>query len=61
MNSLSRFIILMIMTISFSAQAGAAVSSIDIAGVCDVVAADDDKKPEGDEKPGGEKEEPDCE
>jgi len=45
----------MIMTISFSAPAGAAVSSIDIAGVCDIVAAEDDKKP------GGEKEEPDCE
>ena len=60
MNSLSRLIIFLIMTLSFTAPAGAAVSTVDIAGACDVVAADDEKKPEGDKKPDGEKE-PDCE
>mgnify|MGYP001823991881 CR=1 FL=1 len=60
MNLLSRFFMLMIMTISFAAPAGAALTSMDIAGACDVIAADDDKKPEGDKTPEGEEEEPEC-
>lgn len=60
MNLLSRFIMLMIMTMSFAAPAGAALTSMDIAGACDVIAADDDKKPEGDKTPEGEEEEPEC-
>jgi hypothetical protein len=61
MTFLSRFIMLMIMTLSFAAPAGAAVTSMDIAGACDVIAAEDDKKSEDDKKPEGEEEEPECE
>ena len=61
MNFLSRLIVLLIMSISFTAPAIAAVAAMDMHGFCEVVAADDDKKTDGDKKPeGDEEEEPDC-
>jgi hypothetical protein len=62
MNYLSRLIVLLIMSISFTAPAVAAVVAVDVDGFCEVVAADDDdKKTDGDKKPeGDEEEEPDC-
>jgi hypothetical protein len=60
MNFLSRLIMLLILSISLTAPAGAAVT-MDVDGYCDVVAADDDKKTDGDKKPEGEgDEEPEC-
>lgn len=60
MNFLSRLIVLLILSISFVAPAGAAVV-MDVDGNCGVIAADDDKKTDGDKKPEGEgDEEPDC-
>ena len=61
MNYLSRLIVLLIMSISFTAPAVAAVVAMDVDNFCEVVAADDDKKTDGDKKPeGDEEEEPDC-
>ena len=61
MNYLSRLIVLLILSISFTAPASAAVVAMDVDGFCEVVAADDDKKTDGDKKPeGDEEEEPDC-
>jgi len=57
MNLLSRLIILLMMSVVFSAPASAAVT-VDIAGYCDIV-ADDDKKDDDKKKDGDE--EPDCE
>ena len=45
MNYLSRLIVLLILSISFTAPASAAVVAMDVDGFCEVVAADDDKKP----------------
>jgi len=59
---LSRLIVLLVMSISFTAPLGAAVVAMDVGGYCDVIAADDDKKTDGDKKPeGADDEEPDCE
>jgi len=61
MSFLSRLIVLLIMSISFTAPAVAAVVAMDVDVFCEVVAADDDKKTDGDKKPeGDEEEEPDC-
>ena len=61
MNYLSRLIVLLMMSISFTAPAVAAVIAVDEDGFCEVIAADDDKKTDGDKKPeGDEEEEPDC-
>ena len=61
MNFPFRLIVLLIMSISFTAPAVAAVVAVDVDGFCEVVAADDDKKTDGDKKPeGGDEEEPDC-
>ena len=61
MNFLSRLIVLLIMSISFTAPAIAAVVVMDVDGFCEVVAADDDKKTDGDKEPEDEEEEePDC-
>jgi len=62
MNFPFRLIVLLIMSISFTAPAVAAVVAVDVDGFCEVVAAeDDDKKTDGDKKPeGDEEEEPDC-
>ena len=62
MNYLSRLIVLLILSISFTAPAIAAVVAMDVDSYCEVVAADDDdKKTDGDKKPeGDEEEEPDC-
>ena len=60
MNFLSRLIMLVIMSISFAAPAGAAVSVMDPGSQCDVITDDDDKKSDGDKKPEGD-EEPECE
>jgi len=60
MNLLSRLIVLLVMSTSFSVPVGAAVV-MDVDGYCGVIAADDDKKTDGDEKPEGEEdEEPEC-
>ena len=59
MNFLSRLFTLLIVSVSLAAPAGAAVPVMVPDGACDVVAADDGKKPEGDQKPEGD-EEPDC-
>ena len=65
MNFSSRLIVFLIMSISFTAPAGAAVV-VDMDSYCGIIAADDDKKPDGDKQPeGGEKpqegdEEPEC-
>ena len=61
MNFLSRLILFLVVSVSLSAPAGAAVPVMATGSACDAVAADDDKKPEGDEKPEGEEAEPDCE
>lgn len=61
MNYLSRLIVLLILSINFTAPAIAAVVAMDVDGFCEVVAADDDKKTDGDKKPeGDDEEEPDC-
>ena len=61
MNFLSRLIVLLILSISFTAPEIAAVVAMDVDGFCEVVAADDDKKTDGDKKPeGDDEEEPDC-
>ncbi len=61
MSFLTRLIVLLIMSISFTAPAGAAVVAMDVDGFCGVIAADDDKKTDGDKKPEDEgDEEPDC-
>jgi len=61
MNFLSRLIVFLIMSISFTAPTIAAVVAMDVDSYCEVVAADDDKKTDGDKKPeGDEEEEPDC-
>jgi len=59
MNFLSRLIVLLIMSISFSAPAGAAVS-MDVDSYCGAIAADDDKKSDDDKKPEEGDEEPEC-
>jgi len=59
MNFLSRLIMLLVMSISFTAPAGAAVVAMNVDGYCDVIAADDDKT-DGDKKPEDEDEEPEC-
>ena len=64
MNFLSRLIVLLVMSISYTMPAAAAVA-MDVDGYCGAIAADDDKKPD-DKKPGGDKkpkegdEEPEC-
>ena len=60
MNFLSCLIMILIMSISLITPVGAAVVLTDMGGYCGIVAADDDKKPDGDEKPEGDEEEPDC-
>jgi len=61
MSFLSRLIVLLIMSISFTAPAVAAVVAMDVDVFCEVIAADDDKKTDGDKEPeGDEEEEPDC-
>ena len=63
MSFLSRLIVLLIMSISFTAPAVAAVVAMDVDVFCEVIATDDDKKTDGDKKPEGEddeEEEPDC-
>ncbi len=47
MNFLSRFIVLLIMSISFSVPASAAVA-MDVGSYCGAIAADDDKKTDDD-------------
>ncbi len=59
MNFLSRLFTLLIVSVSLSAIAGASVPVTALDGACDVVAADDGKKPDGDKKPEGDQE-PDC-
>jgi hypothetical protein len=59
MNFLSRLIFLMIMSISFAAPVTAAVVAADADSYCDVVAADDDKKTDGEKKPEADAE-PEC-
>jgi len=59
MNFLSRLIVLLIISISFTAPAGAAVA-MDVDSYCGVINADDDKKPDDDKKTGEDEEEPDC-
>ena len=64
MNFLSRLIVLLVMSISFTAPAGATVA-MDMDSYCGAIAADDDKKPDdkktdGDKKPGEDEEEPEC-
>jgi hypothetical protein len=63
MSFLSRSIVLLIMSISFMAPAGASVA-MDVDSYCGAIAADDkksdDKKTGGDEKPEEGDEEPDC-
>jgi len=58
MNFISRLIVLLVISISFSAPAAAAVG-MDKGSYCGAIAADDDKKPDGDKQPEGD-EEPDC-
>ena len=58
MNFLSRLIMLLAISFSLAAPAGAAVVISDMGVYCDVVAADD-KKPDDTKKPEGEAE-PDC-
>ena len=61
MSFLCRLIVLLIMSISFTAPAVAAVVAMDMDVFCEVIAADDDKKTDGDKEPeGDEEEEPDC-
>ena len=61
MSFLCRLIVLLIMSISFTAPAVAAVVAMDVDVFCEVIAADDDKKTDGDKKPEDEEEEePDC-
>jgi hypothetical protein len=61
MNFVSRLIILLIVSISFTAPVVAAVAAMDVDGFCEVIAAADDKKTDGDKKPeGDEEEEPEC-
>ena len=55
---LSRLFMLLALSISLAAPAGAAVTISDTGAFCDVLAADDDKKDDT-KKPEGE-EEPDC-
>jgi len=57
MNLLTRFIILLMMSVAFAAPVNAAVT-VDMAGYCDIV-ADDDKKGDGEKKDG--EDEPECE
>lgn len=59
MNFLSRLIVLLVLSISFTAPAGAAVAAMEISGWCDVIAADDDKT-DDDKKPGEGDAEPEC-
>ncbi len=64
MNILFRLIALLIMSLGFTAPAGAAVA-MDVDSYCGAIAADDDKKsgdkkPEGDKKPDAGDEEPEC-
>ena len=60
MNFVSRLIVLLIVSISFTAPVVAAVVAMDVDGFCEVIAADD-KKTDGDKKPeGDEEEEPEC-
>jgi len=59
MNFLSRLIVLLIMSISFTAPAVAAVG-MDLESYCGAIAADEDKKPDDDKKPGEGDEEPEC-
>ncbi len=60
MNFLSRLIMILIMSISLITPVAAAVVLPDVDGYCGIVAADDDKKPDGEKKPEGDEEEPDC-
>ena len=59
MNFLSRLIVLLIMSISFMAPAGAAVA-MHVDSYCGAIAADDDKKTDDGTKPEGDEEEPEC-
>ena len=59
MNKLSRLAFLLIMVASFALPVHASVTGIDAGAACDIVAADGDKKPEG-EKPKEGEEEPEC-
>jgi len=59
MNFISRLILLMLVSISFTAPSTAAVTAVDSNGYCAVVAADDDKKADGEKKP-AEEAEPEC-
>ena len=62
MNFLSRFIVLLVISINFTAPAAAAVA-MDVDSYCGAIAADDkktdDKKSDGDKKPETD-EEPEC-
>lgn len=57
MKLISRLILLMLVSISFTVPASAAVVAADIDGYCTVVAADDD---DGETTPEEEEAEPDC-
>jgi hypothetical protein len=59
MKFLSRLIVFLIMSISFTAPAGATVV-VDVDSYCGAINADDDKKPDDVKKPGEDEEEPDC-
>lgn len=59
MNFLFRLFLLLMMSASSIAPVYAAVSNTDIAGSCDIIAADDDKKTDGGKKKEGEAE-PEC-
>jgi hypothetical protein len=65
MNFISRLIVLLVMSISLTTPAAAAVA-VDVDGYCGAISADDVKKPD-DKKTGGDKqpkegdEEPECE
>ena len=60
MNKLSRLAFWLIMFASFTAPVHASVTGIDAGAACDIVAADGDKKPEGEKKPKEGEEEPEC-
>ena len=60
MNKLSRLAFLLIMFASFALPVHASVTGIDAGAACDIVAADGDKKPEGEKKPKEGEEEPEC-
>lgn len=61
MNFPAHILMLLVLSISFTVPAGAAVDATGMVGFCAVIAADDDKKTDGDKKPEIEgDEEPEC-